>query len=115
VSVKLLTDVHVPEPIVSGLRLRQVDVLTAHEDGSRRLPDVQLLDRAGVLKRVLFTQDEDFLVETARRQATGESFAGIVYAHQQNISIGKCIDNLELIAVAGDWDDFANRVTYLPL
>lgn len=108
-------DVQVPWAIVNGLRMRNIDVLTAQDDGSRRLPDPDLLDRAGVLGRVLFTQDEDFLVEAARRQAGGESFAGVIYAHQQGISIRKRIDDLEFLATAGDWDDFKDRVTYLPL
>ena len=45
-SVKLYMDVHVHAAITEGLRLRGVDVLTAQEDGGRRLPDPALLDRA---------------------------------------------------------------------
>ena len=40
-------DHHVPSAITNGLRLRGVDVLTAHEDGTQRLEDPALLDRAG--------------------------------------------------------------------
>jgi len=56
-------DVHVPRAITEGLRLRSIDVLTAHEDGARRLTDAELLDRAGALGRVLFTRDADLLAE----------------------------------------------------
>jgi len=67
VTLRLYTDVHVPRAVVNGLRLRGVDVLTAQEDGSPRLPDDELLDRAGELERVLFTQDTDLLGECSIR------------------------------------------------
>jgi predicted nuclease of predicted toxin-antitoxin system len=65
-SVKLYMDHHVPRAITAGLRLRKVDVLTAFEDGANRIADSDLLKRAGELNRVLFTQDQDLLIETSR-------------------------------------------------
>ena len=114
-SVQLYMDVHVPDAITVGLRLRRVDVLTAQEDGARRLSDAQLLDRATALGRVLFSQDEDLLREAAQRQQQGMSFAGVIYAHQLKVTIGQCVRDLELVAHAGAPEDFANRVEYLPL
>lgn len=114
-SIALYTDVHVRRAITDGLRQRQVDVLTAQADGNRRLPDPQLLDRAGELGRILFTQDEDLLAEAARRQRTGQFFGGLVYAHQLRVTIGRCIADLELLAKATDPEDWPNRVEYLPL
>jgi predicted nuclease of predicted toxin-antitoxin system len=78
VSLKLYMDVHVPDAITAGIRLRGVDVLTAQEDGTRRLPDPMLLDRATALGRVLFSQDRDLLREAAQRQQRGVSFAGLI-------------------------------------
>jgi hypothetical protein len=52
VSIKLYIDVHVRQAITMGLRLRGVDVLTAQEDGARRLSDPLLLDRATALGHV---------------------------------------------------------------
>ncbi len=60
-------DHHVPRAITNGLRLRGVDVLTAHEDKASRLRDPALLDRATELERVLFTQDDDLLTEATQR------------------------------------------------
>jgi len=37
------------------------------------------------------------------------------FARQLQVSIGKCIDDLALIAQAGEPDDLKNRVEYLPL
>jgi Domain of unknown function (DUF5615) len=115
VSVQLYMDVHIPDAIMVGLRLRRVDALTAQQDGARRLSDAQLLDRATTLGRVLFSQGEDLLREAAQRQQQGVSFAGVNYAHQLKVTIGQCVRDLELVAHAGAPEDFANRVEYLPL
>lgn len=114
-SVRLYMDVHVRRVITETLRLRGVDVLTAQADGAARLPDPQLLDRPQTLGRVLFTQDEDLPAEVVRRQRAGESFAGVVYAHQLRVNIGRCIADLELIAKATDLEDWLTRLEYLPL
>jgi predicted nuclease of predicted toxin-antitoxin system len=108
-------DVHVRRAVTDGLRLRSVDLLTAQEDGTSQLEDPELLDRATSLDRLLFTQDEDLLREAKRRQQSGEKFAGVVYAHQLNITIGECIADLELIAGSSQLDHWINRVMFLPL
>ena len=108
-------DHHVPRAITIGLRLRGVDVLTAYEDGASELDDPDLLDRASELERVLFTMDDDLLVEAAARQSQDVAFGGVIYAHQLRISIGTCVRNLELIAKAGEPEDLRDRVQFLPL
>jgi predicted nuclease of predicted toxin-antitoxin system len=115
VSVKFYFDVHVRRAVADGLRLRQVDVLTAREDGSDRFSDSDLLERATTLGRILFTQDDDLLREASERLGSGESFCGVIYAHQLNITIGECVDDLELIAKASGTHEWANSVIYLPL
>jgi len=114
-SVKLYMDVHVKRAVTDGLRLRGVDVLTAQDDGSAEFEDDLLLDRATELHRVLFSQDDDLLREANKRQQTGENFAGVIYAHQLNITVVRCIDDLELIAKATDLEEWLNSVVYLPL
>ncbi len=108
-------DVQVRRALTEGLRLRGIDVIAAQEDGASELSDSDLLDRTGLLGRVLFTHDKDFLREATERQQSGRSFAGIVYAHQIEVAIGRCLNDLEIIAKASDPDDLANRVIYLPL
>jgi hypothetical protein len=108
-------DVHVKRAVTNGLRRRGVTVLTAQEDGSDTLPDTDLLDRALALGHVVFTQDRDFLAEAARRQKAGEAFAGVVFARQLAVPVGRCIDDLELLAEVYDPPDMMNRVVYLPI
>lgn len=114
-SVSLLMDVHVHRAITTALRLRGADVLTAQEHASDELEDPDLLDRAALLGRVLFTQDADLLREATRRQRAGTEFTGVIYTHQLRVSIGQCVSALELIALAGEREEFANLVLYLPL
>ncbi|HXG66751.1 MAG TPA: DUF5615 family PIN-like protein [Blastocatellia bacterium] len=108
-------DMHIPRAISEGLRLRGVNVLTAPEDGTTRTDDPDLLDRATALGRALFTQDGDFLNIAAERQRSGQAFAGIVFARQTEVTIGQCVNDLELIAKVYEPEDLANRVEYLPL
>jgi predicted nuclease of predicted toxin-antitoxin system len=113
--LKLYMDHHVPRAITMGLRLRHVDVVTAYEDRAHKLADPDLLDRATQLGRVLFTQDDDLLAEATQRQQAGIAFGGVIYAHHHDVSIGQCVQDLELIAAAGTEADVANQVIYLPL
>ena len=114
-SIKLYMDVHVRRAVTIDLRLRGVDILTAQEDGAGEFDDPLLLDRATELGRILFTQDDDLLIEAARRQETGEEFTGVIYGHQLNVTVGQCIEELELIAQATEPEEWMNRVAYLPL
>ena len=108
-------DVHVPAAITESLVARNVDVVTAQADEAGRLPDAALLNRADELGRVLFTRDEDLLAEATARQRRGEPFAGVIYAHQLRVTIGRCVRDLELIGACCEPQDLANRVHYLPL
>ncbi len=79
------------------------------------MDDLELLNRAGKLGRVLFTQDDDLLAEATKRQREGIPFRGVIYAHQLRVSIGTCVNDLEIIAKAGEPEDLINRVEFLPL
>lgn len=114
-GVKLYMDVHVRRAVTQGLRLREVDVLTAQEDGTDEWDDDNLLDRATELGRVLFTQDDDLLREAKLRQVSSQTFAGVVYGHQLDVTVGQCVEDLELIAKATEPEEWVNRTAWLPL
>jgi hypothetical protein len=105
--------VHVHQGITDGLLSRGVDVLTAQEDGTTRMEDSNLLDRASALGRVLFTNDQDLLRIVPERQRLGVPFAGVIYAPQTS-PLGRVLGDLELCALACEPEDFANGLTYLP-
>jgi hypothetical protein len=84
-------DVHVPAVITRTLMTRGVNVLTAQADGGARL------------------------AEATSRQRAGIQFAGVVYAHQLRVTIGQCVQDLEMIGKCCDLADMADRVEHLPL
>ena len=114
-TVRFYMDVHVPFAITAELRLREVDVLTAQTDDATRFEDSPLLDRAEELNRILFSRDKDLLKIAADRQRGDRSFSGLVYAHQLRVSIGRCVEDLELIAKTTNPDEWVRKVTFLPL
>jgi hypothetical protein len=115
VSLSFYLDHHVPMAIAIGLRQRQIDVLTAQDDGRADWDDDQLLERALELGRVVFTQDRDFLVLAADWQRQRREFAGMVYGHQLRVTIGGAVHDLAIIATLISLDEMRNRVEFLPL
>jgi predicted nuclease of predicted toxin-antitoxin system len=113
--IRFYFDENIHGAITRGLRQRGVDVLTVVEDNREGLPDPEVLDRAGELGRVLFSHDTDMLAEAARRQREGISFGGILYARQLPSEIGTYVNDLELIAVLEELEEYQNRVRYLPI
>jgi predicted nuclease of predicted toxin-antitoxin system len=111
---RLYLDENVDGPVARGLRRRGVDVLTVQEDDRADARDPEVLDRATDLGRVLFTQDTDLLVEGARRQREGIPFAGVIYGPKYVELQGTYVNALELIALASEASEYANRVIYLP-
>jgi hypothetical protein len=88
-------------------------VLTALEDGSQRWSDSALIDRARDLGRVAVSSDRDFIVEARRLQDEGIAFAGVIYV-VQNTPVGTWIEELELLAKAGEPADFVDTLLFLP-
>src|SRR4051812_3098502 len=112
-AVALYLDVHVPRAIADQLSRRGVDVTTASEDGTTALPDDQLLERAGLLGRVFFTQDIRFRALAEEWQRQGRPFAGL-FGHQLWATIGRYVSDLHLIARASEPKEWADQVGYLP-
>jgi hypothetical protein len=54
-------------------------------------------------------------VEAALRQEQERPFAGVVYVHQLQLTIGQCINELELLAKLSDKREAENQVIFLPL
>jgi hypothetical protein len=90
-------------------------VLTVQEDDREEADDLEVLRRATALERLLFIRDDDLLREATACQRRGEAFSGVVYAHQLLVSIGKCVVDLELTALASSPEEYTNRIVYLPL
>jgi predicted nuclease of predicted toxin-antitoxin system len=114
-TIAFYMDEHVHRAITNGLRLRNVDVLTVQEDDQTGVSDEMVLARSITLNRVVFTQDDDFLLIANRLQQQGVYFTGVIYGHQQKVTVGDCVRDLEMIAKAAAPEDLASLVQYLPL
>lgn len=114
-TVSLYMDHHIPNAITIGLRLRGIDILTSYEDGTDQLGDELLLKRAHELERALFTQDDDLLAVAAKFYREKIPFSGVIYGHQLRVTIGVCIQDLEIIAKSAEPDELQNQVLFLPL
>ena len=114
-AVGLYFDVHVDHAIAAQLRIRQVDVLTAQDDGADRFTDEQLLERASQLRRPILTHDIRFKAMAELWQAQNRPFFGLVFGHPMQVSIGQFVKDLELIAQATDPPDWVSSVLRLPL
>jgi predicted nuclease of predicted toxin-antitoxin system len=112
--VGLYMDVHIPGAITEGLRHRGISVLTSQEDGMREASDETLLIRAAELSRLLVTQDEDFLRLAPKWQSLGQPFSGIAFARSGS-SIGRLIEDLELLFSCAADDELRNQVIYVPM
>ncbi len=110
----LYMDVHIPQPITDQLRRRDVDVLTAIEDGFNEVPDDQLLERAHEINRVLFTQDIRFKALAEEWQKLNHPFSGLIFGHQLGATIGQYVQDLELIAKSSEEGEWENQICHLP-
>jgi hypothetical protein len=112
--IGLYLDHHIPRAIADQLRLRDVEVLTALEDGTNRLADSLLLDRATELSRPLVSSDTNLLIEAQRRLQADIHFAGVIFRDALSVTIGQTVNDLELIAKAALPAELDNQVIFLP-
>ena len=95
--------------------LCDVGVLTAQEDGASEFPDPALLDRVTALQRVLFTYDDDFFAEAARRQGKSVAFSGIVFAKPLRITVGRVSEIWRSSQKPARSKTWLDRCSFLPL
>ncbi len=92
-KIRFHLDENVSNAVAEGLRRRSIDVTTTPEESLISVSDLVQLEFALSQKRVICTQDTDFL----RMHQTGVTHFGIVYCSQGSKSIGEVIKGLILI------------------
>ena len=65
------------------------------------------------LGRLLFSEDADLVAEAVRRQREGIPVATVIYARQLDVSIGRCIADLEALSKAALPEDAQGQVIFL--
>jgi predicted nuclease of predicted toxin-antitoxin system len=115
--LRLLIDEDVHGDIVAGLRRRQpaLDVVRVQDVGLAHTPDPVILEWAAQQGRVVVSVDKKTLaVDAWARVARGLPMPGVAILRIL-LSIGQAINELELIALAGNPEDLRDQVVYLPL
>ena len=115
--IRFLADASLRHAIVSGCRRRErgIDFLSAHEAKLEGVSDPEVLALAAEQDRILVTHDfqtmprhfADFL------QAHGSS-PGVLLA-PQHLPVADVIEELVLIWVTTDADEWRNRILRIPL
>ncbi len=108
-KIKFHLDENVTLAIANGLRRRGIDITTTPEQGMLGQSDEQQLAFALSQKRVIFTQDTDFL----RLHHAALSHAGIVYCPQRSKSLGEILQRLVLIWEVLNAEEMNNHLEYL--
>jgi hypothetical protein len=107
--IKFHLDENISLAIANGLRRRGIDVTTTPEEILIGKLDEEQLAFAISQKRVIFTQDNDFL----RLHQQSVYHYGIAYCHQKSKSIGEIVQGLVLIWQVLEVDEMINHLEYL--
>jgi predicted nuclease of predicted toxin-antitoxin system len=107
--IRFHLDENVNPAIAVGLRQRGIDVTTSQAAGLLGVSDLEQLAYARQDRRVIFTQDADFLILATQTS----DHAGITYCRKQARSIGQIIAWLELIHGVMTPDEMRGHVEYL--
>jgi len=113
--IQLLADEDFNGAIVRGVVRRNVDIVRVQDVGLQSEPDLRILEWAAETGRVIVTHDRSTLIGSAYDLIrAGKPMSGVI-ASAQSVSIGGAIDDLELVAMCSNLEEWQARVSYLPL
>jgi predicted nuclease of predicted toxin-antitoxin system len=107
-SLRLYFDESVNVAVPDGLKSRGIVAISAKDLDKLGLTDEEQLETATLNKAVIFTHDADFL-----RIVSHKNHFGIIYVHQQKLSVGECVRKLKLIAETIPQEKMCNKVVFL--
>lgn len=113
----LLADEHIDTSLLSGVLQRRPEIqfIRVQDYGLRQAPDPIILEWATLNRFVFVSHDAKTLPRHVdERLKNGRATAG-VFIVPRWLSMGKVIDDLILIALATDYEEWENRIEYLPL
>lgn len=107
--IRFHLDEHIDPDIAKALRSHGIDVTTTVESNLRTASDAVQLEFARRERRVLVTQDADFL----RLAAQSTDHTGIAYCQQNKRTLGEIVRTLILMYELIEPDEIMGRVEYL--
>jgi predicted nuclease of predicted toxin-antitoxin system len=108
-TIRFHLDENCDPRIAAGLALHGVDVTTTPAAGLLQASDEVQLAYAVAQRRVIVTQDTDFL----RLAAAGQETPGVAFYPDQGRSLGQIIHALLLIWEVYESEEMRNRVEFL--
>jgi hypothetical protein len=115
--LRLLVDQDFDQRIVRGLRRRisDLDVVTAYDIGLSVAPDPELLRWAAEAGRIIITHDRQTMPNHAADRITaGERMLGVIVVPRR-LPMSQVIDDLEVIVMCSEENEWENIIRYLPL
>ena len=99
--------------IIEALKKRGIEAWSARDVGNLGLKDEEQLEYACREKACLFITDDDFLRIAQKWSYQGKEHQGIIYVHPLKLSIGECVNNIELLANVLEIHEMKNHIEYL--
>lgn len=115
--LRLLADENFNNNIVRGMvrRAPGLDLVRVQDVGLSGAPDPLILDRAAAEGRVFLTHDVATITRYAwERISNGLPVEG-VFEVDPHAPIGRVIDDLVLLTLASEPDEWRDRIGYVPL
>ena len=102
--------------IVAGLRRREpaIDFLGAHKGGVIGVSDPEVLTIAAKSRRILVSHDRKTMPGHFKRFGETRSSPGVIIV-SQDLEIGAAIEDLLLIWVATDSEEWVDQLGFVPL
>ena len=112
-KIKIYADENVNGAIVSGLRRRGVEIQSMHEAGNLGITDEEQLLYAAAQNACSFTHDDDLLTIADHWQKIGKEHFGIIFVHQEKLSVGEIISRIKLIVDILSSEEMKNHIEFL--
>ena len=115
-QLRFLADHDLNEHIVVGVRRREptIEFLHVRDLGMNDKPDAEILEYADQQGLIVVSHDVNTMpAEAYARLATGKTIAGLLLV-QQTQPIAAIIENLLLIWLASETEEWKNQVCFLP-
>ncbi len=115
-KIKYLADENLRQAIVLGVRRREpsISFVGAPEAGTAGKDDLTVLRVAAGEGRILVSHDLRTIPRHFRQFTTRQSSLG-VFLISQNLALNTAIEELILVWVASEAEEWENQIRYLPL
>lgn len=113
---KFQADADLNEDIVTGVlrRMPEIDFQTATEAGLQGVPDENVLEIAARENRILVTHDRKAMPKHFAAFVQSQICAGVLIVSQK-LEISRVIDEIILIWLASESEEYVNSIRQLPI